>query len=188
MSLQKTFLSMSKVFLALLSKVSYVCHEWVMSYIWMSHVAHMNESCRTYEWDISYVWNFKGRSRMHRPHHTHSTHTAHTQHTHSTHTAHTHITHTSQTHRFLSTHPHLHAHTHTFALSAQTWFSRSVNVCSLVSSATLSKSPSSNFSTNSCVGCQNIKTMQGAGIEMTLERRGLFLGEPSQNHPLRIFN
>jgi len=28
------------------------CHtyEWVMSHIWMSHVTHMNESCHTYEW------------------------------------------------------------------------------------------------------------------------------------------
>jgi len=28
------------------------CHtyECVMSYIWMSHVTHMNESCHTYEW------------------------------------------------------------------------------------------------------------------------------------------
>jgi len=28
-------------------------YEWVMSYIWMSHVIHMNESCHTYEWDMS---------------------------------------------------------------------------------------------------------------------------------------
>jgi len=27
-----------------------------MSLIWMSHVAHMNESCRTYEWDMSHIW------------------------------------------------------------------------------------------------------------------------------------
>jgi len=26
-----------------------------MSHIWMSHLAHMNESCRTYEWVMSYV-------------------------------------------------------------------------------------------------------------------------------------
>jgi len=29
--------------------------EWVMSHMWMSHVAHVNESCRTCEWVMS-VW------------------------------------------------------------------------------------------------------------------------------------
>ena len=48
------------------------CHtyEWVMKHIWMSHVTHMNESCRnwtshvmhvngschTYEWVMSHIW------------------------------------------------------------------------------------------------------------------------------------
>jgi len=27
-----------------------------MSYIWMSHVTRMNESCHTYEWVMSHVW------------------------------------------------------------------------------------------------------------------------------------
>ena len=31
-------------------------YEWVMSHIRMSHVEHMNESCRTYEWLISHIW------------------------------------------------------------------------------------------------------------------------------------
>jgi len=30
--------------------------EWVMSHVWMSHVAHMNESCHTYEWVMSRIW------------------------------------------------------------------------------------------------------------------------------------
>jgi len=30
--------------------------QWVMSHIWMSHVTHMNESCRTYEWVMSHIW------------------------------------------------------------------------------------------------------------------------------------
>jgi len=32
------------------------CHtyEWVMSHIWMSHVTHMNESCHTYKWVMSH--------------------------------------------------------------------------------------------------------------------------------------
>jgi len=34
------------------------CHtyEWVMSHIWMSHVTHMNESCHIYEWVMSHIW------------------------------------------------------------------------------------------------------------------------------------
>jgi len=34
------------------------CHtyEWVMSHIWMSHAAHMNESCHTYEWVMPHIW------------------------------------------------------------------------------------------------------------------------------------
>ena len=31
-------------------------HEWDMSHIYMSHVAHMNESCRTYIWVMSHIW------------------------------------------------------------------------------------------------------------------------------------
>jgi len=31
-------------------------NEWVMSHMWMSHDAHMNESCRTYEWVMSHKW------------------------------------------------------------------------------------------------------------------------------------
>jgi len=27
-----------------------------MSHTWMSHVAHMNESCRTHEWVMSHIW------------------------------------------------------------------------------------------------------------------------------------
>ena len=27
-----------------------------VSHIWMSHVAHMNESCHTYEWVMSHTW------------------------------------------------------------------------------------------------------------------------------------
>ena len=29
---------------------------WGMSHIWKSHVAHMNESCHTYEWVMSHIW------------------------------------------------------------------------------------------------------------------------------------
>ena len=34
------------------------CHtyQWVVSHVWMSYVAHMNESCHTYEWVMSNVW------------------------------------------------------------------------------------------------------------------------------------
>jgi len=34
------------------------CHvcEWVMSHVWMSHVARMNGSCPTYEWVMSHMW------------------------------------------------------------------------------------------------------------------------------------
>ena len=35
---------------------SCVTHESVMSYIWVSHVTHMNESWRTYEWVTSHIW------------------------------------------------------------------------------------------------------------------------------------
>ena len=31
-------------------------YAWVMSHVWMCHVACMNESCRMYEWGISHVW------------------------------------------------------------------------------------------------------------------------------------
>ena len=31
-------------------------HEWVMSHTWMIHVAHMNDSCRTHEWVMSHTW------------------------------------------------------------------------------------------------------------------------------------
>ena len=31
-------------------------YEWVMSRISMNHVAHMNESCHTYEWVVSHIW------------------------------------------------------------------------------------------------------------------------------------
>jgi len=30
-------------------------YEWVMSHIWMSHVAHINESCNTYEWVMLHI-------------------------------------------------------------------------------------------------------------------------------------
>jgi len=29
---------------------------WVMSHMWMSHVTHVNESCRTCEWVMSHMW------------------------------------------------------------------------------------------------------------------------------------
>jgi len=29
---------------------------WVMCHMWMSHVAHMNESCCTYEWVMMHTW------------------------------------------------------------------------------------------------------------------------------------
>ena len=34
------------------------CHtyRWVMSHIWMSHVARMNESCHVYMWVLSHIW------------------------------------------------------------------------------------------------------------------------------------
>ena len=44
---------------------SYVWHDsficvtriWMTtSHMWMSHVAHMNETCRTYEWAMSNIW------------------------------------------------------------------------------------------------------------------------------------
>jgi len=30
--------------------------EWVMSHTWMSHVTHVNESCRTCKWVMSHTW------------------------------------------------------------------------------------------------------------------------------------
>jgi len=33
-----------------------VIHGWIMSLIWMSHVAHINEVCPTYEWVMSHIW------------------------------------------------------------------------------------------------------------------------------------
>ena len=35
---------------------SCLTYERVMSHIWISHVSHMNESCRTYEWVMSQIW------------------------------------------------------------------------------------------------------------------------------------
>jgi len=36
----------------------WMCHEWVMAHIWMSHGTHMNESWHTYEWvcECSWMW------------------------------------------------------------------------------------------------------------------------------------
>jgi len=31
-------------------------YEWAMSHIWMNHVSHMKELCRTYVWVMSHVW------------------------------------------------------------------------------------------------------------------------------------
>ena len=31
-------------------------YEWVMPYIWMSHGAHMKKSCHTYEWVMPHTW------------------------------------------------------------------------------------------------------------------------------------
>jgi len=31
-------------------------YEWVMSHIRMGHVTHTNDSCQTYEWVLSYIW------------------------------------------------------------------------------------------------------------------------------------
>jgi len=31
-------------------------HQWVMSYIWMSHVIYIHESCHIYEWVISHTF------------------------------------------------------------------------------------------------------------------------------------
>jgi len=31
-------------------------YTWDMSHIWMRHVTHMNETCHTYEWDMSHIW------------------------------------------------------------------------------------------------------------------------------------
>ena len=50
-----------QVCLACMSHVAHMnescrTYEWVMSHIWMSHVAHMNESCRTYERVTSHIW------------------------------------------------------------------------------------------------------------------------------------
>jgi len=40
-------------------------HECVMSHIWMSHVAHMNEYCHTYEWVMSHMCNICGSDMEH---------------------------------------------------------------------------------------------------------------------------
>jgi len=36
--------------------VSSHMYERAMSHIWMSHVAHINASCRTYRWVMSHIW------------------------------------------------------------------------------------------------------------------------------------
>ena len=37
-------------------------YEWVMSHTWISHVTHMNESCRTRESVTSHIWLSHGTS------------------------------------------------------------------------------------------------------------------------------
>ena len=48
---------MSHKYERVLSHLRESCHTytWVMSYIWMSHVAHTNESCHTYKWVMSHT-------------------------------------------------------------------------------------------------------------------------------------
>jgi len=57
--------SMSFIPMSHVTHMNESCHtyEWDMSHIWishvtkwMSHVTHMNESCHTYEWVMSHVW------------------------------------------------------------------------------------------------------------------------------------
>ena len=36
--------------------LKWIMESSVMSNTWMSHVAHMNESCHTYEWVMSHIW------------------------------------------------------------------------------------------------------------------------------------
>ena len=65
-------------------------HEWVMSYIWISHgtymngscytyvshVTHMNESCHTYEWVMFFIWMSHG-THMNGSRYTYVSHVTH---------------------------------------------------------------------------------------------------------------
>jgi len=51
-------------------------YEWVMSHIWMSHVAHRNESCRTYERVMSHIWT-SHVAHMNKSRHTYAWVTSH---------------------------------------------------------------------------------------------------------------
>ena len=88
------------------------CHtyEWVMSHIWMSHVAHTNETFRMCEISKVVLECIAHITHTARTQHTHSTHTAHTQHTHSTHTHHKPIA------SCLHTPTYTHTHTHSLSL------------------------------------------------------------------------
>ena len=46
-----------------------LCHanEWVMSHIWMSHVTHTNEPCRTYGWGTDSTNIKESRTNIHYP-------------------------------------------------------------------------------------------------------------------------
>ena len=50
---------MSHIWMSHVTHMSESCrtYEWVMSHIWMSHVTHMNESCHTYEWVMSHIYD-----------------------------------------------------------------------------------------------------------------------------------
>jgi len=68
---------MSYIYMSHVTHMHESCHTytWVMSYIYMSHVTHMHESCHAYTWVMSYIRN---ESR----HHSIMSHTwiGHTQH------------------------------------------------------------------------------------------------------------
>jgi len=50
--------AMSHIWMSHVAHMNESCHtyEWAMSHIWMSHVTHMNEPCHTYEWAMSHIW------------------------------------------------------------------------------------------------------------------------------------
>ena len=49
---------MSHIWVSHVAHMSESCHtyEWVMPHIWVSHATHMSESCHTYEWVMPHIW------------------------------------------------------------------------------------------------------------------------------------